>query len=421
MEAAPSCIGGEEMIYLSDGARKCIELLEENGFSAYAVGGAVRDGLLSRKAGDFDVCTNALPEQMQSVFSDYRTVPTGIKHGTLTVLVDGEPIEITTWRVDGEYLDGRHPSSVSFSPLLYEDLARRDFTVNALAYNEREGVVDCFSGLHDLELGLIRCVGEPSKRYGEDALRILRAFRFASQLGFRIESETLSAASRCASGLSSIARERITAELLKLLAGEGVAYALGEMISSGVFAAAFEGVPAPDGETAERIAAMQKGDPILRLAALARTYSDGERERFVGLLRLSNREKKLTERLCLASRYAVGEENDVSASARGFLALYKDISERALAMLSAFYEGDGGALCAFCDAVRSEQKKSLCLKLSDLAVNGRDIAELCGGGALVGETLNALLADVIADPPLNTRDILLDRARKYIKKTVDKV
>ena len=420
MEAAPSCIGGEEMIYLSDGARKCIELLEESGFSAYAVGGAVRDGLLSRKAGDFDVCTNALPEQMQSVFADYRTVPTGIKHGTLTVLVDGEPIEITTWRVDGEYLDGRHPSSVSFSPLLYEDLARRDFTVNALAYNEREGIVDCFSGLRDLELGLIRCVGEPSKRYGEDALRILRAFRFASQLGFRIESETLSAASRCASGLSSIARERITAELLKLLAGEGVAYALGEMISSGVFAAAFEGVPTPDGETVKRIASMQGGDPILRLAALARAYSDGERERFIGLLRLSNREKRLIERLCLASRYAVGEQND-AAAARGFLALYRDISERALAMLSAFYEGDGDAPCAFCDAVMSEQKKSLCLTLLDLEVNGKDIAELCGGGALVGETLNVLLADVIADPSLNTRDILLDRARKYIKKTVDKV
>lgn len=401
-------------------------MLEEKGFSAYVVGGAVRDGLLSRRAGDFDVCTNALPDQMQEVFAEHRTIPTGIKHGTLTVLfdVDGEreSIEVTTWRIDGEYLDGRHPSSVSFSGLLYEDLARRDFTVNALAYNEKEGLVDRFSGLEDIKRRLIRCVGEPSVRYGEDALRILRAFRFASQLDFHIEGETLSAASRCASGLSAIARERITVEMLKLLAGEGVGYALSELISSGVFAATFEGVPAPDGKTVDRIAAMQGGDPILRLAALIRPYDDGERARFLGLLRLSNKEKSLVSRLCRAAGYELGAQKDEASAARGFLALYADIYERALAMLSAFYEGEAGAILAFCDAVKLEKEKSPCLDLPSLALKGGDIAELLGGNnARVGEILNALLAEVIADPTLNDREALLERAKIYILKIVDKL
>lgn len=401
-------------------------MLEEKGFSAYVVGGAVRDGLLSRRAGDFDVCTNALPDQMQEVFAEHRTIPTGIKHGTLTVLfdVDGEreSIEVTTWRIDGEYLDGRHPSSVSFSGLLYEDLARRDFTVNALAYNEKEGLVDRFSGLEDIKRRLIRCVGEPSGRYGEDALRILRAFRFASQLDFHIEGETLSAASRCASGLSAIARERITVEMLKLLAGEGVGYALSELISSGVFAATFEGVPAPDGKTVDRIAAIQGGDPILRLAALIRPYDDGERARFLGLLRLSNKEKSLVSRLCRAAGYELGAQKDEASAARGFLALYADIYERALAMLSAFYEGEAGAILAFCDAVKLEKEKSPCLDLPSLALKGGDIAELLGGNsARVGEILNALLAEVIADPTLNDREALLERAKIYILKIVDKL
>lgn len=401
-------------------------MLEEKGFSAYVVGGAVRDGLLSRRAGDFDVCTNALPDQMQEVFAEHRTIPTGIKHGTLTVLfdVDGEreSIEVTTWRIDGEYLDGRHPSSVSFSGLLYEDLARRDFTVNALAYNEKEGLVDRFSGLEDIKRRLIRCVGEPRKRYGEDALRILRAFRFASQLDFHIEGETLSAASRCASGLSAIARERITVEMLKLLAGEGVGYALSELISSGVFAATFEGVPAPDGKTVDRIAAIQGGDPILRLAALIRPYDDGERARFLGLLRLSNKEKSLVSRLCRAAGYELGAQKDEASAARGFLALYADIYERALAMLSAFYEGEAGAILAFCDAVKLEKEKSPCLDLPSLALKGGDIAELLGGNsARVGEILNALLAEVIADPTLNDREALLERAKIYILKIVDKL
>lgn len=194
---------------------KILHTLEEAGYEAYAVGGCVRDSILGRQPDDWDITTSAKPEQVKALFR--RTVDTGIQHGTVTVLMDKDGFEVTTYRVDGEYEDGRHPKEVTFTASLEEDLKRRDFTINAMAYNPSVGIVDLFGGVRDLHEKIIRCVGNAEERFTEDALRILRAVRFSAQLGFSIEEETRSALAVLAPNLRHVSAERIQTELLKLL------------------------------------------------------------------------------------------------------------------------------------------------------------------------------------------------------------
>lgn len=204
-----------EKIRVPDQAKKIMEILRTHGFEAYVVGGCVRDSLLGRKPEDWDITTNAMPRQIKGLFA--RTVDTGIEHGTVTVLADGEGFEVTTYRIDGEYEDGRHPKAVLFTGRLADDLKRRDFTINAMAYNEQDGLVDCFDGLSDLRAGIIRCVGCPEERFTEDALRILRCLRFGAQLGFKIEESTRQAVIALAPNLRKISAERIQAEWNRLI------------------------------------------------------------------------------------------------------------------------------------------------------------------------------------------------------------
>lgn len=198
-----------------------INLLQSAGFEAYAVGGCVRDSLLGKTPNDWDITTSAKPEDMKSVFADFHCIDTGIKHGTVTVVIDGEPLEITTFRLDGEYEDNRHPKSVTFTSDLGADLGRRDFTVNAMAYSKMTGTVDLFGGQNDLKNKIIRCVGDPDRRFNEDALRILRALRFASALDFEIEEKTAQSLLKNCALLGNISEERIAKELLKLVCGKG--------------------------------------------------------------------------------------------------------------------------------------------------------------------------------------------------------
>lgn len=198
-----------------------INLLQSAGFEAYAVGGCVRDSLLGKTPNDWDITTSAKPEDMKSVFADFHCIDTGIKHGTVTVVIDGEPLEITTFRLDGEYEDNRHPKSVTFTSDLGADLGRRDFTVNAMAYSKKTGTVDLFGGQNDLKNKIIRCVGDPDRRFNEDALRILRALRFASALDFEIEEKTAQSLLKNRALLGNISEERIAKELLKLICGKG--------------------------------------------------------------------------------------------------------------------------------------------------------------------------------------------------------
>lgn len=198
-----------------------INLLQSAGFEAYAVGGCVRDSLLGKTPNDWDITTSAKPEDMKSVFINFHCIDTGIKHGTVTVVIDGEPLEITTFRLDGEYEDNRHPKSVTFTSNLGADLGRRDFTVNAMAYSKKTGTVDLFGGQNDLKNKIIRCVGDPDRRFNEDALRILRALRFASALDFEIEEKTAQSLLKNCALLGNISEERIAKELLKLVCGKG--------------------------------------------------------------------------------------------------------------------------------------------------------------------------------------------------------
>ena len=192
-----------------------IHTLQQHGHEAYAVGGCVRDSLLGRIPNDWDITTSAKPEEVKALF--HRTIDTGIQHGTVTVMIEKEGFEVTTYRIDGEYTDSRHPKEVIFTPDLQEDLRRRDFTINAMAYNEEQGLVDCFGGREDLEQRIIRCVGNAEERFSEDALRILRALRFAAQLGCTVEEDTMTAIRKLAPTLANISAERIQAELLKML------------------------------------------------------------------------------------------------------------------------------------------------------------------------------------------------------------
>lgn len=207
------------VVKIPDQVKWIIHTLEEQGYEAYAVGGCVRDTVLEREPGDWDITTSARPEQVKALFR--YTIDTGIQHGTVTVMLEKEGYEITTYRMDGEYADHRHPSEVRFTPNLREDLRRRDFTINAMAYNPRTGIVDPFDGMADIQKRCIRCVGDPRERFGEDALRMLRGIRFAGQLQFEIERDTLSAIREQAPTLVNVSAERIRTELTKLLLSDG--------------------------------------------------------------------------------------------------------------------------------------------------------------------------------------------------------
>ena len=210
------------MIQIPEHALTVVERLERYGYEAYVVGGCVRDSLLGRSPKDWDVCTNALPEEVLRVFRRFHVIKTGLQHGTVTVMVSHQPVEVTTFRIDGAYTDNRHPDSVNFVSRVEEDLARRDFTINAMAYNPTRGLVDAFGGQEDLRAGIIRCVGEPDARFNEDGLRILRALRFAARYNFGIETETAFSIHRNRHLLENVSVERIFAELKGILVGEGV-------------------------------------------------------------------------------------------------------------------------------------------------------------------------------------------------------
>ena len=219
------------MIKIPKDVQQVLNILKKNGFQAYVVGGCVRDSVMGRTPLDWDVTTNAMPDEIKKAFASFKTVDTGIQHGTVLIISGETPVETTTFRIDGSYSDNRHPDSVKFTPSLKEDLARRDFTINAMAYNEEEGIIDCFGGIDDIKNKVIRCVGDPDKRFNEDALRILRAIRFSSVLGFGIEKETQESVIKNKNLLSNIAVERIDTELTKLLCGDNVFDVLDDYLS----------------------------------------------------------------------------------------------------------------------------------------------------------------------------------------------
>lgn len=378
-----------------------MERLAAAGEEAYIVGGGLRDVLLGREPNDYDVATSASPERMRKIFSDMRTVETGLKHGTLTVICDHRPVEITAFRVDGSYSDSRHPDSVSFTRSVAEDLARRDFTINAMAYNQKSGLVDLYGGISDLSAGLVRAVGEPERRFGEDALRILRAFRFAAQLGFAIESDTLSAAKKCRDGLKNIAKERICAEFLKLICSPEPSEALRLMAESGVMKYVL-GDFTPEKEVLESIGEMAACD-VARMGFLLVGCPSDEARELLCTLKCSNRLKNGALAIALNARRKITEPRDAAR-------LCKELGDNAIfaakaSELLGVSKKNAEALVKNNIAPRNQ---------GELAVSGRELEALGITGRDIGKTLAYLLEITLDDPSLNKRQTLLDIACEKI-------
>ena len=436
-------------IQIPEKASHIISVLTEAGFEAYVVGGCVRDAILGRDAADWDITTNALPSQVKALFP--RTLDTGLQHGTVTVMQGKEGFEVTTYRIDGEYLDGRHPDKVTFTPSLLEDLKRRDFTVNAMAYNEKKGLVDAFGGLEDLERRRIRCVGDPRERFTEDALRILRAVRFSAQLDFTIEEKTRAALSEFAPRLWKVSAERIQTELVKLLTSSHpeVFRVVWETGISAVILPEFDAcMDTPQnnphhcwsvGEHTLRALPFVEPDKVLRLAVLlhdigkppVRTTDKCGVDHFYNhaqkgaemagsilrRLKFDNDTRKRVARLvqvhddlqiAAAQRsvrravYRIGADlfpDYLKLRRADIMAQNPDVRQEKLNELARIEE-------MYQEILEAQQ----CLSLKDLAVTGRDLIEAgMQPGPELGRTLNQLLELVIEHPEYNTKESLLER------------
>ena len=433
-------------IQLPDKVQKIINTLEEAGYEAYAVGGCVRDSILGRKPDDWDVTTSAKPEEMKRLFP--RTVDTGIKHGTVTVLLGGEGFEVTTYRIDGVYEDGRHPTEVTFTASLKEDLRRRDFTINAMAYNERSGLVDLYGGLADMENRVIRCVGNACERFEEDALRMLRAVRFSAQLGFRIDGATGDAVKALAPNLQKISAERIQVELVKLVTSPHpdylrTAYELG---ITAQFLPEFDlCMETPQRhkhhcyDVGEHILHSMLGvgpDKVLRLGMLfhdigkpqtltvdpdgtthnKRHPFEGEKitRKVMRRLKFDNDTTDKVTKLVLYHDYdiaptEVGVRRAINRMGEDIFSMIFTVRRADIAAQSDYMREEKLAKVAYIEKLYQEvlaRKDAVTLK--DLAISGNDlIAEGMTPGRQIGETLSALLERVLDDPALNTREILL--------------
>lgn len=383
------------MLFLPSDTEYIIETLQKNGYEAYAVGGCVRDMLNGDTPHDFDITTSAEPEAVISLFK--KTVPTGIKHGTVTVIINGVPNEVTTYRTDGEYRDHRRPDSVIFVKSLREDLARRDFTVNAMAYNKRDGLKDFFGGKQDIQNRILRAVGEPERRFYEDALRILRLFRFSSVLGFNIEENTLKAALEYAPTLKSVSAERIYSELLKTLCGKNPAALkpltdISGLRFSGLTSDPDYGIlPLLGSADTKLFAFLYSGGADVTVALDFLRVPNKTKKAARDMLTLLNMpfpktKPEIKEMLYLTSPVSVENYFDYKAA-------YGENCENARNMLSEIIEN-------------AEP-----YKISDLKIRGEDLKKLGIRGRETGEMLEALRKYVIPDPTLNTKSRLLEEIK----------
>lgn len=391
-----------------------LDRLEEAGYASYAVGGCVRDWVLGVTPHDYDICTAASPEDMQRVFRGEKTVETGLQHGTLTVVLRGMPLEITAFRVDGKYRDGRHPDSVRFTDRIEEDLSRRDFTINAMAYSPRRGIADPFGGREDCKNGLVRCVGEAEERFSEDGLRILRALRFSARLGFPIEEKTAWAVRECRERLHIISRERIAAEMGGLLLGKDAGRVLTDYPE--VIAAAIPALTAgPEWPHACRRVDYSPAEEGARWAALlADLGEDGARAVMVEL-KASNRLKERTAALVSCFSVPVTSGNAWEMLMRIGPECLESLIEVQKADRLAAGEDQETVFkdAAFAQEAREKLlREGACYTLRDLAVGGKDMAALGLSGPEIGETLNGLLLSVVRGEIPNEREALLAQARK---------
>lgn len=409
---------------LDPGAAALLDTLHAAGYAAYAVGGCVRDSLLGRTAHDWDLCTSALPQQVMELFGAEQCIPTGLQHGTVTIKYGGQLYETTTFRTEGSYTDGRHPDAVQFVPDVREDLARRDFTINAMAYNEAEGLVDPFGGQKDLQNGLLRAVGEPQQRFTEDALRILRLYRFAARFGFALDAATARAARQLAPHLDCISAERIQEELAKLL----TAPQPGAYLEPAVLAVVLpELTPAALDAAKPVLDACPAGEKNLpvRWAALLGALGETDTRRVLKRLRCSN---TCIEETAVLVRETAGEgvcrsfsEEKASAHAgevaiRQLLGRYGLRTVERLCALCAALQPQNAPACALAaQRARQLEADGVCCRVSQLAVNGRDLmAAGIPAGPALRRVLEALLDGVIRAEYPNEKPALLAAAQKII-------
>ena len=445
------------MIQIPAHALTVVERLERYGYEAYVVGGCVRDSLLGRSPKDWDVCTNALPEEVLRVFKRFHVIKTGLQHGTVTVMVNHEPVEVTTFRIDGAYTDNRHPDSVNFVSRVEEDLARRDFTINAMAFNPTRGLVDAFDGQADLKAGVIRCVGEPDARFNEDGLRILRALRFAARYNFGIETETAFSIHRNRHLLENVSVERIFTELKGILIGEGV---LGMMQAfPDVFSIIIPELAATIGfdqhnphhiydvwtHTAHAVQAAP-ADEVIRLALLLHdiakpatfTLGDDGRGHFYGHgTRGANMARSILRHLKsdTATLDAVvtlvrEHDNTLPTTAPGMRRTIGRLGLNTLHQLLAIKQADMDG-----QSTHEREQKQTTLRnarllledvleeppaytVGDLALTGRDLIAMgLKPGPAMGSILKTLLAEVQDECLANTREALTPRAQEIINQS----
>ena len=434
---------------LDPGAAALLDALHAAGYAAYAVGGCVRDSLLGRTAHDWDLCTSALPQQVMELFGTEQCIPTGLQHGTVTIKYGGQLYETTTFRTEGSYTDGRHPDEVQFVPDVREDLARRDFTINAMAYNAAEGLVDPFGGQKDLQNGLLRAVGEPQQRFTEDALRILRLYRFAARFGFALDAATARAARQLAPHLDCISAERIQEELAKLLAAPQP----GAYLEPAVLAVVLPELT-PEKLTAAKpvvdvCPAGEENLPV-RWAALLGALGESDTRRVLKRLRCSNACIEETAVLVretagegVCGSFLLGHESGHSiarptacgsrvppqrtvlgetlahageVAIRRLLGRYGLCTvERLCALWAALHPQNAPDCALAAQRARQLEADGVCCRVSQLAVNGRDLmAAGIPAGPALRRVLETLLDGVIRAEYPNEKPALLTAAQKII-------
>ncbi|MGN0665807.1 MAG: CCA tRNA nucleotidyltransferase [Huintestinicola sp.] len=438
-------------INIPQNIKQVLKRLELGGYEAYIVGGCVRDSILGRIPSDFDVATNALPEDIIRCMNGMKVIETGLKHGTVTVVSGGENVEVTTYRIDGEYTDHRRPESVQFTSSLEADLARRDFTINAMAYSDKTGIIDIYGGQKDLFNRRLRCVGKPEKRFEEDALRIMRALRFASQLEFSIDKETSLAIHEKRQLLSDISAERISSELTLLVMGIAPAEVLIEY--SDVFTLIIPEFRAcidfdqhsryhvyDVWEHTAHAVQNSRCEKEIRLALLFhdiekpscfRTDEEGvghfpnhekrssdTAEKIMQRLRF---DKATTDTVCRLIKYHYITPVDDKRVVKRLISIlgFDDFNRLAEVM-----KGDSRAKQSFClerVSILDDMKirayeisaNKECCTLRDLAINGNDLSDIGMEGKAIGETLEKLLVMVIEEKIINNREVLIDKAREF--------
>ncbi|MCD7864203.1 MAG: CCA tRNA nucleotidyltransferase [Lachnospiraceae bacterium] len=441
-------------IALPEDVKFIIDVITRAGYEAYAVGGCIRDTLLNREPEDWDIATSAAPWKVKELF--HHTIDTGLKHGTVTVMMHRVGYEVTTYRIDGEYLDGRHPESVSFVTSLEEDLKRRDFTINAMAYNDRSGLVDLFGGQRDMEQGMIRCVGNAADRFREDALRMLRALRFSAQLGYQIHPFTQDAISKMAVNLRKVSAERIQTEFLKLLLSPHPEY-LQRMYELGLtaqFLPEFDRMMETEqnnphhcytvGIHTIRVMQGAPSDRVLRLAALFHDvgkpdckWTDGDgTDHFAGhaqegcnmteqiMRRLKFDNDTIRQVCCLVLYHDMGNDAEITPEFTRYL--MHDVGPELFSKLLTLKEADVAAQSAYMQEEKAENhrrmrlyyeealRKAYCIDLKHLALKGRDLMEAgMRPGTQMGEALERLLNEVLSHPERNQKDILLEKLRAW--------